>query len=149
MGRSGKFSRRNDREARRAAQQQMDANDAPAIWERPPKEEWDPPSEFSVALSATSRLFVRTNNYRGKCIDFAICHQVGGPYRWRDIFRVDSSHDTVHRHDLTRGTDQRETIESINGPLTVDRQYTEQYDFMLATWEQREREQGDGRVDER
>ncbi|WP_417512116.1 hypothetical protein [Microbacterium sp.] len=140
MGRNGKFSRRNNRQAKRVAKKQASAAAEPTLWERPPKEEWDPPSELSFALSPKSRLFVRSNSHRGKCIDFAICHQVGGPYRWEDLFRIDSTHDTVHSHDFTKGKEVRTTIESITSPNTVEDQYTEQYDFMLATWEQREKE---------
>lgn len=141
---SGKFGRRNDRDAKRVARAQAAALVAPSTWKRPPKSEWDPPSEFSFSLSATSRLFVRTNSHRGVCIDFAICHQVGGPYRWQDLFRIDSTHDSVHSHDFTKGGEVRETIEPITSPRTVDQQYTEQYDFMLATWEQREKEWRNG-----
>lgn len=140
MGQSGKFSKRNDRDAKRAAKKVKGELNQREVWSRPPEADWDPPGEFSVALTATSRLFVRANYYQGKCIDFAICHQVGGPLHWKDLFRIDSSHDTVHRHDFTGRREVKETIEVISDPLTVDRQYAEQYDFMLATWERREEE---------
>jgi hypothetical protein len=149
VGRNGKFSRRNSRSAKRDARTHPTAAATPTTWERPPKEEWDPPSELSFALSPKSRLFVRTNSYRGKCIDFAICHQVGGPYRWHDLFRIDSTHDTVHSHDFTEGKEVKTTIESITSPRTVEDQYTEQYDFMLATWEQREKEWANDQNNER
>lgn len=144
MGRNGKFSRRKDREAKRIAKKQQDSATSPELWQRPSKEYWDPPNELSFALSAKSRLFVRTNSFRGKCIDFAICHQVGGPYRWKDLFRIDSTHDMVHSHDFTNEAEVRTTIESITSPNTVEDQYTKQYDFMLSTWEQREKEWGNG-----
>lgn len=140
MGRSGKFSKRNDREAKREAKKRQKTQGEPPVWKRPPESEWDPPGEFAVALTATSRLFVRTSFHQGVCIDFAICHQVGGPFHWKDLYRIDSSHDTVHRHDFTKRREVKQTIEIISDPLTVDHQYVKQYDFMLATWEQREKE---------
>lgn len=112
---------------------------APAVWERPPPEEWDPPTELSFSLSASSRLFIKTSNYRGKCVDFVICHQIGGPYRWADLFRIDSKHGTIHSHDFTRRTETRVTIAVIADPDTVDNQYAKQFDFMLATWAEREK----------
>lgn len=140
MGRDGKFSRKNNRQAKRAAKEQAQADAEPTVWERPPESEWDPPNELTFPLSATSRIFVKTVWHRGVCIDFVICHQVGGPYRWETLYRIDCKHDTVHSHDFTKGAEVRETIEPITSPRTVDHQYTEQYDFMLATWEQREKE---------
>lgn len=135
MGRKGKYSKRNHLRSRIETADDISISS----YERPPKTEWDSEEVFTVALSQTSRLHVRTSFFRGVVIDFCISQQVGGPYEWDDLLRIDCAHDTVHQHDFVTGKEVRSEIESISDSKVVEKQYAEQYEFVLNTAAERER----------
>lgn len=114
----------------------------------PQEDEYRPPPRAAceeltvpIAITATDRLHVRMWLYRGKIVDFAVMQfRVDDSGNEVEVARVDCAHGTIHVHQFTRRSGERQRvmyrIPPGNGWEFVNNAYEEAYGLMFDDWEE-------------
>lgn len=125
---------------------------APLLDAEPP---WRPNLEsadehpFSMPIDAERQIVGRQclDGETGQFIEFNLTAQVRRSGTWHDIARVDTKHQTVHLHILSKTGDTlaRRELRKIDGPRDVDAGWVDGVKILVEDWEEHERRWRSGR----
>lgn len=114
-------------------------------WVRPPPEECEQDDPLTLYPTGADpehhRMKVRIESHvrTHAIVEFAVIQQTFDRGKWRDVYAVDSCHDSdVHAHRYARSTDQRAGEPEILMPITceadVQKGYNQAYDHVERAW---------------
>ncbi|MFJ7289232.1 hypothetical protein ACIQUC_13015 [Curtobacterium sp. NPDC098951] len=131
---------------RAAARQQAAEPGGHAVWPIPVESEWDPPPSsdtYVYHVSATARISERIGRRDGRLVYFAIMLDCETNGEWKNIWRIDCSDDSVHRHVYPNMKD-RSVIRPIRTQNDVESTYATAIDEVETRWQEIESGWRDG-----
>ncbi|WP_315503685.1 hypothetical protein [Actinomyces radicidentis] len=112
----------------------------------PPRHACDPPNEYAIELSDVDepgehRIFMREVVYKRRLVDYSIEHQVRETPDgdWLPVFRIDTSHGSIHWHQLHRDGTERKAVLTVLGRFDgdiLDGSWSSSYEEVLDKAEQ-------------
>lgn len=107
-------------------------------WKRPPREEWDNLEPSTEHMGRNSRIITAISYVEWKVVHYSIKHEVRRTEHWFEVYRSDSSHDEVHRHEKLPTSNDYVVLREFTCLEDVDEAYVEEHNHVRDTCGDRE-----------